>query len=134
MEDGSGSRSYGMKMKHVFVMFTFFALAALSVFAQTNAPVDPSLPALPTDKGGFWDLGIAAVTPVIVWLVSLIAPKIPKVVLPSITPLVGIGLGLALNKLAGLDLSWYDMGKAGALAVFIREVVNQAITKHLATK
>ena len=61
-------------------------------------------------------------------------PKLPKLVLPSITPLVGIGVGLALNKFAGADLGWYDMGKAGALAVFVREVINQAITKRLASE
>jgi hypothetical protein len=109
---------------------SFMLLTVVAVVAQTNTP--PPLGELPKDTGAFWDLGIAAVTPVIVWIVSLIMPKIPKVILPSITPVVGIGLGLILNKVAGLDLGWVEMGKAGALAVFIREVVNQGITKRMA--
>lgn len=99
------------------------------LFAQTNTP--PALPGVPADLGGYWDLAIAAISPVIVLGVAKIMPHIPKWVLPSITPLVGIAVGLTLNKLAGANLSWYDMGKAGALAVFVREVINQAITKRL---
>ena len=102
------------------------------LFAQTNAA--PVIPGVPADVGGYWDLAIAAISPIIVTGIAFIVPKLPKLVLPSITPLVGIGVGLALNKFAGADLGWYDMGKAGALAVFVREVINQAITKRLASE
>jgi len=114
------------------MLLSFLFLSVIALVAQTNTP--PPLGELPKDVGGFWDLAIGAVTPIIVWLVSKIVPKIPKVLLPSITPLVGIGLGLLLNHFAGLNLTWFEMGKAGALAVFVREVTNQAITKRLAAE
>lgn len=114
------------------LLLSFLFMSVIALVAQTNTP--PPLGELPKDVGGFWDLAIAAVTPIIVWIVSKVVPKIPKVLLPSITPLVGIGLGLILNNVAGLNLTWVEMGKAGALAVFIREVTNQAITKRLAAE
>lgn len=115
------------------ILMMIFALFAttLAAIAQTNTP--PALPGIPTDVLGYWDLAIAAISPLIVTGVAKIVPRIPKVLLPTMTPLVGIGVGLALNQLAGANLSWYDMGKAGALAVFVREVFNQAITKQLAS-
>jgi len=100
-----------------------------SLLAQTNAVPGG---ALPQTTGQFWDLIIAAVTPVIVFGVSKVIPALPRAFLPAITPVLGILLGLLVNKLAGANLSWIDMAKAGALAVFVREVVNQTITKRLA--
>lgn len=121
--------------KHTLLYLLLLSLVGLmSATAQTNTP--PAAPGngIPTDLIGYWDLAIAAISPILVWVVSLIVPRIPKVLLPSMTPLVGIAVGLALNKLAGANLSWFEMGKAGALAVFVREVINQAITKRLATE
>lgn len=106
-------------------------LVPLAVLAQTNTV--PTLPAdLPKTVSQYWDLAISIVTPLIVTGVWKFIPKVPKWVLPTITPLIGIGLGLLVNKLANANLGWVDMAKAGALAVFIREVINQAITKHMA--
>jgi hypothetical protein len=112
-----------------FVVFALLMMV-VSVTAQTNTPpVDPG--ALPITVSGYWDLLIAGVTPIIVWLVSKVVPNIPKVLLPTLTPFLGIGLGLVINKLAGQNLGFVDMAKAGALAVMIREVFNQAITKQM---
>lgn len=115
----------------IFALFILAILAITPAFAQTNTP--PDLPGIPTDVLGYWDLAIAAISPLIVTGVAKLVPRIPKVLLPTMTPLVGIGVGLALNQLAGANLSWFEMGKAGALAVFVREVFNQAITKQLAS-
>ena len=113
-------------------MLATLLCSSMAVLAQTNtnSAIPPMAP-LPQGTDQFWDLAIAAVAPIIVWLVAKIVPRVPRVVLPSITPLVGIGLGLLLNKLAGSHLGWMDMAKAGALAVFVREVTNQAITKQM---
>lgn len=119
-----------MKKINLFLL-TFLALTVSALFAQTNSV--PTVPGAPADLGGYWDLAIAAISPIAVTLVAFVVPRLPKWVLPSMTPVVGIVVGLALNKLAGANLSWYDMGKAGALAVFVREVINQAITKRLAS-
>jgi len=105
-------------------------MVPVAVFAQTNTT--PELPAdLPKSVSQFWDYGISLVTPLIIMGVYKLMPKIPKWVLPTITPLVGIGLGLAVNALTSANLGWVDMAKAGALAVFIREVINQAVTKNM---
>jgi hypothetical protein len=117
--------------KNTMFLLMLLSVSVTALFAQTNTT---TLPGVPTDLVGYWDLVIAAVSPLIVTGVAKLVPHVPKLVLPSITPLVGIGVGLALNKLAGANLSWYDMGKAGALAVFVREVINQAITKRLASE
>lgn len=108
----------------------------LVLFGQTNPPpvFDPGTARLPTDVSGYWVWGISVVTPAIVWGITKIVPKIPKLVLPMITPLIGIGLGLTLNKLQSLGLTWVDMTQAGAVAVFIRETWNQTITKPVLKK
>lgn len=104
----------------------------LAVMAQTNTV--PPLPDLPGTVSEYWKYGIAAVTPVIVWAVRYIVPKIPSRLLAVSTPFVGLLLGLALKWLASVQLPWVDMVEAGALAVFIREVVNQNVTKPLEAK
>lgn len=110
----------------LLVIVMLFGTVALAMAADA-----PGAEALPQSKGDLWKYAISAVTPVIIWLVTLVAPKIPKPLLPMATPVVGIGLGLLMNKLGASNLGWVDMAQAGALAVFIREVVNQAITKQL---
>jgi hypothetical protein len=121
-----------MKTKNLWLWLIGLLMVPLAVLAQTNTP--PVLPAdLPQSVSQFWDYGISLVTPLIVMGVYKLVPKIPKWVLPTITPFVGIGLGLAVNALTSANLGWVDMAKAGALAVFIREVINQAVTKNMAT-
>lgn len=120
------SSQFGMQVTLILMMCVYAAV----IFAQTtNTP--PVGGDIPRDAGSLWDLAIGAVSPIIVWLVRLVVPKIPAVLLPTITPLIGIGLGLLLNQVAGANLGWMDMAKAGALAVFVREVVNQGITKRM---
>lgn len=101
----------------------------LAVMAQTNSV--PEHPDLPQTVSEYWKYGIAAVTPLIIWGIQALIPKVPRRLLPVLTPFVGLLLGLVLNKLANLQLPWIDLAEAGALAVFIREVVNQNITKPL---
>lgn len=104
----------------------------LVVLAQTNTNTVPVPPGdLPATISQYWDLIISVVTPFLVTGIAKLAPKIPKWVLPAVTPVLGIVLGLIYNKVAGANLGWVDMAKLGALAVFVREVVNQAITKQL---
>lgn len=126
----ASARVQNMTLKHRWLWFCgLLCLAVPAVFAQTNAVPVPA--PLPQTVSQYWDLVIAAVTPLIVTGVWKLVPKIPKWVLPVSTPVIGILLGLALDKLTSANLGWVDMAKAGALAVFIREVVNQAITKQL---
>ena len=103
----------------------------LSAVAQTNTVPGSTPASLPTDAIGYWTLAIAGLTPLIVTGIRWFTPKVPTLVLPLLTPLIGIGLGLLVNWLAQAKLGWVDMAQAGALAVFVREVVNQAVTKRL---
>jgi hypothetical protein len=100
------------------------------VTVQPEVPLKSSNGPYPTTQEDIWKMGIAVLTPVIVWGVSFI-PKIPSPVLPAITPFVGILIGLGLKQLGSLHLSWVDMGQAGALGVFVRELVNQWVTQQV---
>lgn len=112
-------------------LFLLSVLFVLPVVAQvTNAPpVKTTGTAISVD---IWDIGIGIVAPILIWGLSKIAPKIPKPLLPTITPLVGVGLGFLINWLAGQNLTWFEAAKAGTMAVFFREIVNQWVTKKMA--
>ena len=109
-------------------------LLTFGVFAQTNAEPGVGTLPLPQTTSEFWTWAIAALTPLIVWAAKKAVPSIPKPLLPVATPVIGIILGIILNRLGKTDFGWMDMAKAGALAVFIRETVNQLITKRLETE
>ncbi len=79
----------------------------------------------------YWDLAIALTSPVVVWALSRFKPNIPKAVLPAVTPLIGVLLGYLINWIGQQNLSWFEAAKAGAMAVFVRETVNQWVTKRL---
>lgn len=124
-----------MTLKRITIaLFALFALTG-TVVAQvvTNTLAVEGLEPLPKTMGDFWTLGIAAVTPLLVTGIYKLVPKIPKWLLPVLTPFIGIGLGLLLNWLVGQHFAWLDLAKAGALAVFIREVFNQATKAALST-
>lgn len=109
------------------------AIAQTTNLSGTNAlppGFDPATANFPSTKTEFWTWGISIITPVIVWGFGKI-PKLPRPVLPILTPIIGVLLGLALRKLGALNVSWVDMAQAGAVAVFIRESVNQLVTKQL---
>lgn len=116
-----------MKTKLTLLLLTLALTLTLTLYAQTNGtpPIDGA--PLPASKGDFWMWAIAGISPLIVTLIKKVAPKIPKLLLPASTPIIGIGLGIVLNKLGASDLGWVDMAQAGALAVFIRETLDQAV-------
>jgi hypothetical protein len=105
----------------------------LPLLAATNvvAPPAPSSPGTGISSADLWNTAISLVSPVVIWLLNKLAPKIPKPLLPTLTPVVGVGLGVLVNWLAGEHFTWFQAAKAGALAVFVREVVNQWVTKQM---
>ncbi len=113
-------------------MIWFTLMVVLPAFGQsTNDPAfDPSTATLPKSKGEYWTWAISLVTPLIVFGLGKI-PQLPRPLLPIFTPFIGMGLGWALSHIESLHLTWWDSAQAGALAVFIRESVNQVITKQL---
>lgn len=114
-----------MKMKLTLILLTL----TLTLYAQTNMPAAPMVEAMPipTSKVDFWVWAIAGVAPLIVAGIKTLVPKIPKLLLPVSTPFIGIGLGLILNALSTSNLGWVEMSQAGALAVFIRETLDQTV-------
>ena len=111
-----------------------FLTITLSSLAQTNA--DSTLPggapggsttSLPQSKADFWLYAIAVVTPMIVMGIKKAMPRIPTVLLPVSTPLIGIGLGYLMNWFAAKNYGWVDMAQLGGLAVFIRESWDQGL-------
>ena len=107
-------------------------MAPLMAQTVTNnpPPFDPGTAPLPKSKAELWTWGISIITPMIVYLFGKI-PQLPRPVLPILTPVIGIILGLTLDKLTSLNLTWWDAAQAGAVAVFIRESVNQLVTKQM---
>lgn len=118
-----------MKTKYLFPLVLLAFVLPLVAQVTNTAPVLGSDP-LPETKETLWMLVIAIITPGIVWAIAKI-PNIPKPFLPSITPFIGFLLGLALNALAKADLPWYSAVQAGALAVFVREAINQWVTAKI---
>ena len=124
-----------MKINYKWLWLLTFGmiLYTFNVLAQTNVTTLPETPApLPNSVAAYWELAIAGITPLLITGIWWLVPKIPVVVLPLLTPLVGIGLGLAMNKLGAANLGWLDMAQAGGLAVLIREVIHTAVTRGLA--
>jgi len=115
----------------LFVLVLMGALFAtsLSALAQTTG----TLPPLPKTASEYWVLAIAGLTPLIVNGIKKLVPKLPVWLLPLSTPFLGVGLGYGMNALTSANLGWVDMAQAGALAVFVREVWNQTVTKAMAT-
>lgn len=125
-----------MKSIKIVGLLALLASATMLAAQVTNMISTNAVPALgpvplPTTDLDYWDLGIGALSPIVVWALSLIVPKIPRAFLPALTPIVGIGLGLLVNWLASQNMSWFEAAKAGALAVFFREMTNQWVTKRL---
>ncbi len=96
------------------------------ILAQTNVP--PVLPdPLHTGQAELWKYAIAVVTPLAIALVKWGVPKVPKLLLPSLAPFVGIALGFALNAVGMAHVTWVDGALLGGFGVAIREVLDQAI-------
>ena len=95
-----------------------------TLFAQAAPDLHTSTPQL-------WTYGIAVVTPLIITGVKKLVPKVPKWLLPTLAPFVGIAVGLALNAVGGAHLTWVDGAQLGALGVFVRELVDQYVTKRM---
>lgn len=108
-----------------------YALMAIAQTTNELAGTGGSAGPLPTTAAGYWAMGIAVVTPLIVTGIYKLVPRIPKILLPCSTPVIGILLGFGVNWLAQQNLGWVDMAQAGALAVFLREVFTNAVTKQV---
>jgi MFS superfamily sulfate permease-like transporter len=64
---------------------------------------------------------VPAVATAVVAAVKKVSPRVPKVFLPAIAPVVGVAVSLVTDS-----LSVADGAVLGALGVFVREVYDQA--------
>lgn len=124
-----------MKISKLFWLVTLLPLSLALLMGQnlaTNAlpSVDTTTGAFPGTRDQFWAYAIAAITPVITWAFGKI-PQLPRPVLPVLTPFIGMLLGFILKKADAANLHWYSAAGAGTIAVFLREVTNQLVTKQL---
>jgi MFS superfamily sulfate permease-like transporter len=103
-------------------------LVPCAVLAQTNAAV---LTSVPSGTADWLNMLIAVVTPVVIAGVRWLLPKIPKIALPLIAPVIGV----ILDQLAGILTSHQPGVVAGAISgavgLWLREAADQS-RKHLA--
>jgi len=71
------------------------------------------------------NLAITALTPVVIYGVKALVPKIPKLMLPMIAPVIGVALSY-LGQVTGTGPDASAMALVyGGLGVWLREVVDQ---------
>jgi hypothetical protein len=117
-----------MKKHTLLYLLLLSFIGMMSAMAQTNTTptvpgIDPSQ--FPTGDAA-WLALIPPLTAFITWLLGKI-PPLPKGILPWITPLLGIGIGYALNYINGAQLSPALTAGAGAVAVFIYEAAKSSL-------
>lgn len=115
---------------HKLIWLAVLAWIIAPVIAQvvTNAPPPPDTgPVLPLGKDAIWLALIPPITFTITWLVGKI-PPLPKVILPWITPLIGIGVGAVMEWATKANLPWWSSAGAGAIATTIYQAA-KGITK-----
>ncbi len=88
------------------------------MFAQTNPALGTQF--APPGKEAMWLALIPPITFSLTWLVGKI-PPLPKVMLPWITPVIGILIGAALDWGNKANLPLWSAAGAGAIAVAIYE-------------
>lgn len=110
------------------VLLVLFAGLFQAVLAQatngtvlTNTPpIDPANPLFPQGKEAIWLALIPPATFTITWIFGKI-PQLPKEILPWITPVIGVILGLVMNWATKANFPWWSSAGAGAIAVAIYE-------------
>jgi hypothetical protein len=115
--------------KFVFLAFLTLILAALS-FPALAADTASSGAASPSID---WpQLLIPLITPILIMVAKVVAPKLPKTLLPILAPILGAGLDILMH-FAGLGSGGPLLGAIlGAAGVGVREILDQ-LRKQQAT-
>lgn len=106
----------------------------VTLFGQTNLPPDPGA-APPANALEWTNLIITVLTPLVIAAIKLVVPRIPKVALPFIAPVVGVLLDQLAGAMTAYEANLVLGAVAGGLGVWLREITNQtkkvAVTKQL---
>ncbi len=115
------------------VVFAFMGLFHIAQAQETNGLVLTNMPPsgsgnpIPDGVDSGWLMFIPPITFTLTWLVGKI-PPLPKVILPWITPLLGVIVGAMTNWATKANLPWWSSAGAGAIAVALFEAA-KGITK-----
>lgn len=118
-----------MKKSNLSWLFWTVVIVALVgslqiIFAQpTNdvrAVLAPGVPNLPQGKEAIWLALVAPITFTVTWLIGKI-PPLPKEVLPWLTPVVGILLGVVMKKATDSHWAWWSSAAFGMISTTIYE-------------
>ena len=112
-------------MKYLPTVLLLF-VASIAI-AQTNSV--PAIPGVPADSLGWVNLLIAGLTPIVISGIKKVVPKIPTVALPFAAPIVGVILTQIEAFVTGHSTSLVTGAVAGALGLYLREVVDQSKQK-----
>lgn len=124
----------------IFVLGYCLIMLPVFLFAQeTNVPpfvppdaIDPVTAPLPKSMIEYWQFAIPIVVPLVVAFLKWVGPKIPRRVIPIISPALGIGLGLVMQAITNAEFSWMTTTLSGLLgwaATGLREAVDQNIVQ-----
>lgn len=99
------------------------------MFAADGDPATPP----PADLLGWVNLIIVALTPIVIAGIKKLAPRIPTMLLPFIAPLIGLALNYIASFATGHAANPIVGAVAGALGVWLRELVDQTKKKVVET-
>lgn len=106
-------------------------LGAGVIFSQeTNvlAPFEPEVGKLPSTQEELWKWAIPIITLLAMQGIKQI-PRLPNWIIPYLTPVTGILLGLGMSYIRQANIGWVDMGTMGALATWFHQMIMQTATR-----
>lgn len=85
-----------------------------------------TLPGVPTSPVDWVNLVTLSITPVIIAVIKWLVPKVPKVVLPLLAPILGIALDQLVAFMTGHQGNLVLAALLGASGLWLREAIDQA--------
>lgn len=94
--------------------------------------IDPVTAPLPTTTIEYWQFAIPIVVPLIIAGLKWAGARMPRRVIPFVSPALGLGLGVLMQWLTSQDFSWMTTtvsGLLGGTGTWLREAVDQNIVQ-----
>ena len=109
-----------MNIRFIWLLTCLFVV--ISTIAQTNTPPTSPTNPFPVGKDAIWFAFIPLVTFILTWLAGK-AKSLPKELLPILTPIFGVLVGVVIEKLTNANFPWWSQAGAGAISVMIYETI-----------